>query len=203
MFSKTAVLFLAVFVLFSMAPEAHSQGLVRLSMPEEDPGPPFYARVGLQILESDRWVAIPFYRAPECVPPTFNLLDFYDFPGPNGPGAFACPLLTAGFLLIESDAPLGTFPKRAVFNSSGTPIWFVNTPAFHAATRDGVLTMGELEALRPLLGLATRYHETLLPRGEDHRINISAEGMLDDGGSFSFHVVHIGDRMVSIDIDLK
>lgn len=203
MFDKTAVLFLAVFILFSVAPEAHSQGLVRLSMPEEDPGPPFYARVGVQILETDRWVAIPFYRSPECVPPTFNLLEFYDFPGPNGPGAFACPLLTGGFLLIESDAPLGTFPKRAVFNSSGNPIWFVGAPAFHAATRDGVLTMSELESLRPLRGVATRYHETLFPREEDHKILISAEGLLEDGGSFSFHVAHIGDQIVRISIDLE
>lgn len=203
MFDKAALILVASFLVFGMAPELHAQGLVRLEMPAEDPGPPFYARVGFQILESDGWIAIPFYRAPECVPPTFNLLQFYDFPGPSGPGAFACPLLMNGFLLIEPDAPLGTFPRRAVFNSAGTPIWFVRADRFHAAAADGVLTMGELESLGPWRGVTTRYHETLHPRDGDHKIIIAADGLLEDGGPFAFQLTHIGDRIVRIRIDLR
>jgi hypothetical protein len=122
-------------------------GLVRRLIPAEDPGPPFYARVGLQILESDGYVAIPFYRSPALVPAAFNLLTFYDFPGPSGPGAFAAPLLPTGFLLTEADAPLGTFPRQVELRGAGVPVWFVPSTAFHAAAQDGVLTIAELRSL--------------------------------------------------------
>ena len=69
------------------------EGLVRLSIPDADPGPPFYARVGLQVFDDGEWVAIPIYRSRPCIPPGFNLLEFFHFPEAAGPGAFACPLL--------------------------------------------------------------------------------------------------------------
>ena len=101
---------------------ASTAGLTRRVMPTEDPGPPFYARVGYQLLEHDGWVTIPFYRSPDLVPSDFNLLDFFHFPGPGGPGAFAAPLLMTGFVLIEADAPLGTFPKQVELRGTGTPV---------------------------------------------------------------------------------
>lgn len=178
----------------SRAPTAHA-GLERRLLPTEDPGPPFYARVGYQILESEGWVAIPFYRAPELVPAAFNLLDFFHFPGPGGPGAFAAPLLMTGFVLIEADAPLGTFPKQVELRGAGTPIWFVQSAAFHAATSDGVLTLSELRGLAPLYGTASRFHETLHPREGEHKIVIQAEGTVSDGRSFSLGVTHIADQL--------
>lgn len=60
----------------------------------------------------------------------------------------------SGFLLTEADAPLGTFPKRVVLQGTDVPIWFVASPAFAAASADGTLTIGELEALAPLRGTA-------------------------------------------------
>jgi hypothetical protein len=170
-------------------------GLVRRLIPAEDPGPPFYARVGLQILESDGYVAIPFYRSPALVPAAFNLLTFYDFPGPSGPGAFAAPLLPTGFLLTEADAPLGTFPRQVELRGAGVPIWFVPSTAFHAAAQDGVLTIAELRSLGPLYGTAAQYHETLHPREGEHKIVITARGTLADGRRFELQVTHVGDAL--------
>lgn len=178
-------------------------GLLRRLMPSEDPGPPFYARVGLQILESDGYVAIPFYRSPALVPADFNLLAFYHFPGPGGPGAFAAPLLMTGFLLIEPDAPLGTFPKQVELRGENVPVWFVPSAAFHAATHDGVLTVAELQSLSPLLGTATRYHETLHPREGEHKIVISAQGTLADGRSFALSVAHVHDEFRHVRLSFR
>ena len=178
-------------------------GLVRRLMPSEDPGPPFYARVGLQLLESNGYVAIPFYRAPALVPPNFNLLEFYHFPGPNGPGAFGAPLLMSGFLLIERNAPLGTFPKQAEFRGDNVPVWFVPSAAFHLATQDHVLTVAELQALEPLYGTATRYHETLHPREGEHKIVIQAQGTLTDGRDFAMQVTHVHDELRHMRISFR
>ncbi len=180
-----------------------SSALVRRLMPTEDPGPPFYARVGLQVLENDGYVAIPFYRPPALIPADFNLLAFYHFPGPGGPGAFAAPLLMSGFLLIEADAPLGTFPKQAELRGENVPVWFVPSAAFHAATQDGVLTITELQALAPRYGTATRYHETLHPREGEHKIVIQAHGTLPDARTFALQVTHVHDTMRHVRITFR
>ena len=180
-----------------------SAGLVRRLMPAEDPGPPFYARVGLQVLESDGYVAIPFYRSPALIPADFNLLAFYHFPGPDGPGAFAAPLLMSGFLLIEADAPLGTFPKQAELHGEDIPVWFVPSAAFHAAAQDDVLTIAELRALAPLYGTARRYHETLHPRAGEHKVVIQAHGTLPDGRAFALQVTHVHDAMRHVRITFR
>lgn len=179
------------------------EGLVRKEIPSEDPGPPFYARATVilnQLFRDDGWLAVPFYRPPDCVPDDFDLLGLFDFPGPGGPGAFACPLLPEGFLLTEPDAPPGRFPRHVVLEGSGTPVWFVPWEGFQEAAEDGEVTMGELELLEPLVGTTRRYRETLRPREGDHLIVIDATGTLEDGRTFSFHVTHIEDRTRSIRI---
>jgi hypothetical protein len=185
------------------AARASSSGLVHRLIPSEDPGPPFYARVGMQVLESDGYVAIPFYRSPALVPADFNLLAFYHFPGPQGPGAFAAPLLMSGFLLIEGDAPLGTFPKQVELRGDDVPVWFVPSAAFHAAAQDGVLTIAELQALEPLYGTAKRYHETLHPRDGEHKIVIQAHGTLPDGRRFTLQVSQVHDAMPNVRITFR
>lgn len=185
---------------------AGSGGLVRLSIPDEDPGPPMYARVTTiinQTFHDGDLLAIPFYRPPACVPQDFNLLDLFDMPGPGGPGAFACPLLTRGFLLIEPDAPLGTFPRQAVMTDGDVPFWFVDWETFQGEMADGVVTMADLEAMAPLKGVSTRYHETLRPREEDHLIVIRANGTLEDGRSFTFHVTHRGEETRALQIEIR
>lgn len=175
-------------------------GVVVVPFPDQDPGPPFYARVTTlmnQIFRADGYVAIPFYREPECVPAEFDLLQAYHFPGPGGPGAFGCPLIVEGHLLIESDAPQGTFPIRVVSNGPAE-VWFVEWSAFQAATADGTLTMAELVALEPLRGLAHTFNEMLAPRADDHHVVITSSGTLEDGRTFRFNVNHRGDRTQSI-----
>ncbi|CAN5814932.1 hypothetical protein BH23GEM3_BH23GEM3_12620 [soil metagenome] len=207
MLRKASVLFIPMLLLASCAepqltdvgaPEADAaalfaagQGLVRKAIPAEDPGPPFYARVSPitnQLHQTDGWLAVPFYRSPECIPADFNLLELFHIPGTTGPGAFGCPLLTSGFLLIEPDAPLGTFPRQVVLTGGGVQFWFVRWVDFQEAMKDGVVTIAELEALHPLKGTASNFHETLRPRDGEHLVAITARGMLEDGRSFQFQV---------------
>lgn len=188
------------------ATAVESEGLVRKDIPSEDPGPPFYARVTSildQFYHTDGWLAVPFYRSPSCVPEDFNLLDLFHFPGAGGPGAFGCPLLMSGFLLTEPDAPLGRFPRQVVLKGSGSPLWFVRWADFQAAMADGSVTIGELAGLDPLVGTTRRYHETLKPREGDHLVVIDANGSLDDGRTFSFHVTHIEDETHAIEIRFR
>lgn len=183
-----------------------SQALVRKDIPAEDPGPPFYAKatpIQNQLFRDDGWLAVPFYRPPSCVPADFDLLDLFDFPGPDGPGAFGCPLLMEGFLLIEPDAPLGTFPRQVVLEGSGSPIWFVRWDAFREAAADGDVTIAELAALDPLVGTTRSYRETLKPREGDHLVVIDARGTLADGRTFSLHVTHVGDRSRAVQIRFR
>lgn len=186
--------------------QARFEGLTRKAVPTEDPGPPFYARVTTilnQFFHADDWLAIPFYRDPSCVPPDFNLLELFDFPGADGPGAFACPLLMSGFLLIEPDAPLGTFPRQVVLRGDAVPFRFVPWSEFEAGAEDGVVTMAELSAMNPVAGIAHRYHETLKPREGDHLIVIRADGTLEDGRSFRFGVSHLQERTRSIHLSFR
>lgn len=183
-----------------------SEGLTRKDIPSEDPGPPLYARVTSiqnQFFHTDGWLAIPFYRSPSCVPSDFNLLELFDFPGPGGPGAFACPLLAQGFLLTEADAPLGTFPRQVVLTGDAVPFWFVRWSDFQAEAGDGVVTLAELQALDPMTGVATRYHETLKPREGAHEVVIDGAGPLDDGRQFRFHVTHLEDQTRSIQVRFR
>lgn len=182
---------------------ADAQGLDRRLIPAEDPGPPFYARLTStldQLFHADGWLAVPFYRDPACIPTDFNLLELFHFPGPNGPGAFACPILVQGFMLIEPEAPLGTFPRQVVMEGDSVPFWFVKWEDFQAAAADGLVTIGELQALTPVRGTADRYREMLKPRVGDHAVVISAGGTTEDGRRFSFHVTHLEDQTKSIQV---
>lgn len=170
--------------------DGETAGLVRREIPAEDPGPPFYARLGVQFYVDDGILAIPFYRPPECIPADFNLLDFYHFPGPDGPGAFACPLLSEGFLLTEPDAALGVFPRRVELRGEEIPFWFVDSGDFDEIAADGTVTMSDLEALSPLQGSASRYAETLHPRDGSHKVIIRAQGEAE-GRRFRFVVTDI------------
>ena len=175
---------------------AEASGMVRITVPDPDPGLPACARAfpgANQFFHNGEWLAIPFYRAPAAIPADFNLLEFFHFPGANGPGAFATPILIKGFYLIEPNAPRGTFPLLAVSTGDAVPIWFVRWSDYRAAMADNVVTIGDVIAMRPLRGIATKFNETLKPRLDDHLTIITASGKLDDGRTFEFHVTHVGD----------
>lgn len=179
--------------------------LVRSSIPDQDPGAPFYARIGFQFLETDGYIVIPFYRDPACIPADFNLLEFFHFPGPGGPGAFGCTSTMYGYSETEPDAPPFTFPKHIVLEGDAVPFYIVDADAFWGAADDGNLTIGELQSLDPITATATDYEEDLYPRlgtGE-HYIEIKAKGHAEDGRRFSFKLKMIGDEFYAKKIQLK
>ncbi len=156
-------------------------GLVAVGTPDEHPGIPLYARVGFpegfpegQIIQTDGRVVIVFYREVSCIPDDFNLLDFFHFPGPDGPGAWGCPAYHTGTLYTEPDAPPTAFPKIIDLEGTAVPIWLVDADAFHQAAADGWLDMPELETLDRVERMAASYDEHLHARNEDHFIGIDA-----------------------------
>jgi hypothetical protein len=173
-----------------------SQGLVRTTWPSaEDPGMPFYARIGAeQIFMVDGWAVIPFYRDPACIPANFNLLTFFDVPA-----AFGCPHTVEGFSLWHGEAFAGA-PK--IIESQGTgavPFWFIPAGAVLDAVQDDVLTIGELAGLPGrIVGYASHFNEVLHPHpnppflgGGGHptpKIIQTAQGRLEDGRRFQFHI---------------
>ena len=181
--------------------------LVQLRIPEDNPGPPFYARVTPVFNEFFRdgdWLAIPFYRNPDCIPPDFNLLSFYDFPSEAGAGAFSCELIVEGTAYTEPDSPPDVFPARVVMSGLGeVPVWFVPWSDLEGAISAGVLTLSELRALDPIVGAASTFEEDLLPRAENHRIQIESSGALDDGRAFRFDVIHVGESTEHIEISFE
>jgi len=183
--------------------QAVDMGMIRITVPDPDPGIPAYARAfpGLnQFFHDGDWLAIPFYRNPDAIPADFNLLDFFHFPGAGGPGAFATPILTRGFHMIEPNAPIGTFPMVAISSGTSVPVWFVKWSAYQPAMADNVVNIAELRAMNPLKGVASTFSETLKPRVDAHLVVINAKGALADGRTFDLHVTHVGDTLRAIRI---
>src|SRR4029450_2259007 len=112
----------------------------------ELPGPPWYAHFSADFIPTDDGtVGIAFIREPSCIPTDFNLLVQFDVPA-----AWGCELTIEGkaWRYEETDA----FPFQARYSGLGAvPIYFVDEAELAAATQDGVLTIGELQALPSLL----------------------------------------------------
>jgi hypothetical protein len=189
-----ALLPLLVASLPALAQPLPGQPSTQFDFPVESPGVPAYARFELLLpnfdLPNDRqWAAVVFYRDPACVPPEFNLGDFFDLPGPGGLGAFACPLLIEGHEIwrngpAEDLAPQYVLSRNAV---PALPVWFVRWEQLIRAIHDGVLTMGELEDMSSLKrGHARWFEERLYPNGgaDAPGISLRAEGSLEEGGWF-------------------
>jgi hypothetical protein len=189
------------------ASAAPARGMVRVTFPDPDPGVPAYARLGIafnQILSDGEWLAVPMLRDPACIPAEFDLLGFFDPPGPGGPGAFACTLNLHGWYLTEADAPQGTFPLRVHSSGDAVPFWFVRWAEFEPLLASGTVRIGELAALPSLVrGSATRFEEVLHPRPDEHRVVIDARGRLENGQPFRFHLTSVGDRIVAIRISFR
>lgn len=180
-------------------------GLVRTTFPSaEDPGLPFYTRIEPfppHVFGDGEWSAIVFYRDPGCVPADFNLLLFFD-----APAAFACPLTVEGAHFWPGE-PFAAALKMARLSGAGAvPVWFVPVDAVQQAIQDGVLTIGELAGLEGLLvGHATRYNETLHPIGghQSPMLTLNAQGSLEDGRRFDFHLTEVKGEVKAIRINFR
>ena len=170
--------------------EEVAAGEIELTRVENGDGPPFYARFGEnETFGNSEWVAIVFYRDPNCVPDEFNLNQFFDFPGETGPGAFGCQPPTTDVVEYWAGEP-GSGPAPAVSEMTGrgaVPVWFFSRADIDAANSDGVVTITELEGLASRrVGSATTFTEYLKPSQSNTApiIQFMAEGTLEEGGDF-------------------
>jgi hypothetical protein len=159
---------------------------------------PYYARI---VTGTGDWSPMVFYRPAGCVPRMFNLFTFFD-----PPRAFGCgPQTVDGFAIWENGPGLDPAPQQALLKGLGdVPIWFVRTDDYRAASADGVVTIGDVEALSPLTGAARVFSQTQHPSppAENGQLVINAKGTLDDGRSFRLHVTYhpdTGHRVVHVD----
>jgi hypothetical protein len=175
----------------SMIAVAASAAIVLTPMPGSAPAQvrvdpqqlPFYARI---VTGTGEWTPVIFYRPVDCIPSSFNLESFFD-----PPRVFACgPMTVDAFAIWENGPGVDPAPRQSRQRGFGAvPVWFVRTESYLAATEDGVLTIGELEALDPLMGVASRYTETLHPEGANNSmLAVTANGTLQDGRSFRLHI---------------
>lgn len=161
---------------------------------ESDGEVPFYARLGENETFGDgTWTVIVFYRPPECIPPDFNLNQFFHFPDENGPGAFGCgPTTTTGVEMWQNGPETDPAPLQAETTGRGeVPVWFVSDTDMQAAMEDGILTIGDLAAMQTLLtGTAATYSELLRPSQSNAEplVQFTAEGSLDSGAPFAVDV---------------
>lgn len=186
-----------------VAEAASSVGLVRSTFPSaQDPGPPFYARIEPPPPHVDivgGLAVIAFYRDPGCIRANFNLLVFFD-----APAAFGCPLVVEGFALWDGEPFVGAPKIAQVAGTGAVPFWFIPAQGVLDAVQDGTLMIGELAAIPGrIVGHATHFNETQHPvaaplppplGGGGHPNPVftqNAQGTLEDGRSFEYHVTRI------------
>ncbi len=162
--------------------------------PDSGGGIPAYAPLIQRLANGDvvvpndgEWAAITFYRDPACVPPDFDLLNLFD------PRALGCTLTVEGFEIWRNGPGTGDLgPIQSISHGLGAvPIWFVKLSDLEAAISDGSLTVGELEGLSTLRkGSAIFFKATQHPLDVANvtHIEISARGVLRDGGQFQYQL---------------
>lgn len=180
-----------------------------LTVPEEQ-GLPYYARLMSRVGYTDTW-AIVFYRPPEWVPETFNLL---------APGGVAfdfnidedCPYLVEGYAIRDSEAPPGTPPlKQHLEEAEGetVEIWFIDGADARAAYQNEaepdltILEFLEMDSL--LIGYADFFVEDLHPTG-GAAVSfqaLQASGSLLDGTTFSLLYVSSGGELKQTNLKFK
>src|SRR5688500_11003709 len=88
---------------------------------------PFYARA---VTGTGEWTPVIFYRPADCIPESFNLMDFFD-----PPRVFECgPMTVEAFAIWENGPGLDPAPRQGRQRGLGeVPIWFVRTEDYVAA----------------------------------------------------------------------
>lgn len=191
---------LSALALFLLVPSTCLAGLlpgqpaVRMDFPVSSPGIPAYARLELLLPRFDvpndnRWAAIVFYRSPSCVPDDFDLGSFFHLPGPQGLGAFACPLLIEGHELWTNGPGIDIAPRYVISRNAvpELPVWFVAWKELQPQLATGQVTLADLLGMDSLtIGHARWFEERLYPNGgaDNPGISLRASGVLDAGGSF-------------------
>lgn len=189
---------------FVLGLETSPHAAVRLAIPSQDPGPPFYASIAGPpfgyIFQDGEWAAIPFLRDSRCVPADADLLAGFD------PRSCECPLAVHGFAIYKNGPfPVDPVPLFAFLMGNGAvPIWFVRWSELEVAVADGELTLGELATLPSLLIGSASFFEyvnhigVLRPQGPGNgKIEIASSGTLNDGRDFQFSVREMGLDQVS------
>lgn len=178
----------ALFACISMVGVVQAE--LRLEIPAQTFGPPFYARIEFASVDpalvpnNGEWAAVVLYRQLSCIPPSFNLLQVFDVPR-----AFSCPLNDMGGYEVYRNAP-GVDPAPTwsrLIGRSNVPVLFVRHTEFVAAVADGVLTLPELRALPSAkMGNATQFNELLRPSQSNATplLHITAQGRFADNSGF-------------------
>jgi hypothetical protein len=168
----------------------------------EDGGFPGYAQLGYDpliqavfIINDGEWAAIPFYRDPACVPADFNLVVQVDVPR-----AFGCVSTVEGYLIFPTSPDVTAFHFHAQGPVEGFPlptVYFVKYAELLAAIEDGVLSIGELQALPSVkTGRATFFQDnsgaTIADESYQHfHANFRAEGILEGDPNYSTFLMHL------------
>jgi hypothetical protein len=166
------------------------QAELRLEIPTETFGPPFYARLEFPHVDPDlipnngQWAALVMYRHSDCIPDDFNLLEIFDVPA-----AFDCPLNNfVGYEVYENAPGVDPAPIRSRLTAAGSvPVWFVHLADFEQAASDGVITIADFEAMPSLrIASADFYDELLRPSQSNPAgfIHITARGSFENGDQF-------------------
>lgn len=176
------------------------QAELRLEIPNDTFGPPFYARLEFPhidpvLVPSDgKWAALVLYRQRDCIPDDFNLLEIFDVPA-----AFSCPLNNiTGYEVYENAPGVDPAPIRSRLTGQGpVPVWFVRQDEFELAAADGVITIADVEAMLSLRVASADFYDELLRPSQSNPagfIHILARGEFEDGDRFRLTYTINGDR---------
>lgn len=167
---------------------------LQLEFPVVSPGIPAYARLellipGFDVPHDKHWAAVVFYRNPDCVPPDFDLGQFFDLPRPGSLGAFACELLVEGHEIWRNgpSKDLGPIYVRTRNATARLPIWFVKWSDLRPLLDSGKVYIWQIRNLPSLVrGEARWFEEALYPNGaaSDPGLTMKAAGRLENGGKF-------------------
>jgi hypothetical protein len=187
-------------LLLGAIPSIHASDRVTFPAGVSDGGFPGYAQLGydpllqaLFIINDGEWAAIPFYRDPACVPADFNLIDQVDVPR-----AFGCASTVEGYLILPATGTDFHFHAQGPVDGFPLPtVYFVKYAELLAATADGYLSIGELQALPSLkIGRATFFQDNSGASFTDvsylhFHANFRAEGFLVGDPNYSSFLMHL------------